>query len=126
MSRHAFRQSLLLVLAGCSLGWSSESRFAVTNNRSEYVHWIDLYDAANRLIDVRAGEAPPYSPRTTCGRCHDYEAIVRGHHFNAMQSPSATDPPGEPWIWTDERTGTQLPLSYRDWPGTYNPNAARN
>ncbi|NOX54305.1 MAG: hypothetical protein GXP27_07655, partial [Planctomycetes bacterium] len=29
--------------------------------------------------------------------------------------------PGEPWIWTDLRTGTQLPLSYRSWPGTYRP-----
>ncbi len=125
MPRQVFRRSLLLVLAGCSLGWSAESRFAVTNSRSEYVHWIDLYDAANRRIDVQAGEAAPYSPRTTCGRCHDYEAILRGHHFNAMNSPSETDPPGEPWIWTDERTGTQLPLSYRDWAGTYNPNALK-
>lgn len=29
--------------------------------------------------------------------------------------------PGEPWIWTDARTGTQLPLSYRDWKGRFNP-----
>jgi hypothetical protein len=28
---------------------------------------------------------------------------------------------GEPWIWTDERTGTQIPLSYRGWMGTYDP-----
>jgi hypothetical protein len=31
--------------------------------------------------------------------------------------------PGEPWIWTDTRTGTQIPLSYRGWQGTYDPRA---
>ncbi|RDV80516.1 hypothetical protein [Ammonifex thiophilus] len=23
----------------------------------------------------------PYSPRQTCGACHDYEAITKGYHF---------------------------------------------
>jgi hypothetical protein len=29
--------------------------------------------------------------------------------------------PGEPWIWSDPKTGTVLPLSYRTWPGSYAP-----
>ena len=122
MSRPAVGLPVLLSLALAGTAFAAESRFAVTNSRSEYVHWIELYDAANRIIDVTQGSAAPYSPRTTCGRCHDYEAIVKGHHFNAMSQSSAAGRPGEPWIWTDPRTGTQLPLSYRDWPATYNPN----
>ena len=97
------------------------SRFAVTNSRSEYSHWIDLYDANNRRIDPTDPDAAPYSPMTTCGRCHDYESIASGHHVNAMHSSLPSGRPGEPWLWTDERTGTQIPLSYRRWEGTYHP-----
>jgi len=85
------------------------------------VHWIDLYDANNRKIDVTDPDAAPYSPVKTCGRCHDYKAITHGHHFNAVDKLAAPGRPGEPWIWTDTRTGTQIPLSYRGWKGTYNP-----
>lgn len=113
----------LLVTIVC-LGTASsaaETRFAQTNSRSQYVHWIDLYDANHHRIDPTDPKAPPYSPSRTCGRCHDTEAMARGHHFNALQESALPGRPGEPWIWTDTRTGTQLPLSYRKWPGTYDP-----
>ena len=97
---------------------AEESRFAVTYSRSQYVHWIDLYDATDAKIDPSDPNAPPYSPVFTCGRCHDYQAIEHGYHFNAMQKLANAGRPGEAWIWTDTRTGTQLPLSYRGWPGT--------
>ncbi len=120
---------LLLGLCCWSSGlrcWSStargeESRFAMTHSRSQYVHWIDLYDAEGARIDPTAPDAAPYSPVHTCGRCHDYDAITHGHHFNAMAKLANPGRPGEPWIWTDTRTGTQIPLSYRGWPGTYDP-----
>ncbi len=97
------------------------SRFAQTHNRSQYVHWIDLYDANNQRIDPTAPDAAPYSPLTTCRHCHDYQAIASGRHFNAMLDNVPAGPIGEPWIWTDGRTGTQIPLSYRGWKGTYQP-----
>lgn len=122
MSRYARGAALVLWVAGLGAELSaSESRFAETGSRSQYVHWIDLYDANQRRIDPTDPKAGPYSPSRTCGRCHDYEAITRGHHFNAMLESAAPGRPGEPWIWTDTRTGTQLPLSYRRWPGTYDP-----
>ncbi len=92
----------------------------MTHSRSQYVHWIDLYDAQDNRIDPTDPNAAPYSPTYTCGRCHDYAAIAQGHHFNAILG-GAAGRAGEPWIWTDPRTGTQLPLSYRGWEGTYDP-----
>ncbi len=100
---------------------SEESRFAATYSRSQYVHWIELYDAQDQKIDPSDPNAPPYSPVFTCGRCHDYQSMAHGYHFNAMQKTQQAGRPGEAWIWTDTRTGTQLPLSYRGWPGTYDP-----
>ena len=93
-----------------------------------YVHRIDVYDIDNRR--VTADSTRPYSPRNTCGRCHDYDVISHGWHFGAFASGSdGSSPPdaddvddgrrGEPWIWTDARTGTQLPLTYRDWDHAY-------
>lgn len=95
------------------------SRFAHSDSDARYLHYIDLYDASNRKITPDS--TSPYSTLTTCGRCHDYETISHGWHFNAGFPDAHTGRPGEPWIWTDARTGTQLPLSYRTWPHTYHP-----
>ncbi len=122
MSRYAIFSAILLVAIGVTVAAASEdSRFTKTNSRSQYVHWIDLYDAGDKRIDPTAENGPPYSPQFTCGRCHDYRAIVTGHHFNGIDKTTSAGRPGEPWIWTDERTGTQIPLSYRGWMGTYDP-----
>jgi len=42
-----------------------------------------LLDEAGNVIDpVRGVNAEvPYSPRKTCGACHDYEKITQGFHF---------------------------------------------
>jgi hypothetical protein len=126
MARHLTRiglviATLLALHSARPTAGAEESRFAATNSRSQYVHWIDLYDADDVKIDPEAEDARPYSPVYTCGRCHDYKAISHGFHFNAPFSADPKGRNGEPWIWTDTRTGTQIPLSYRNWPGTYNP-----
>ncbi len=100
---------------------TAETRFSQTLSRSGYVHWIELYDAKGDMIDPASPDAAPYSPVHTCGRCHDYEAIRHGYHFSTGQASGDSSRRGEPWVWTDDRTGTQIPLSARGWPGTYDP-----
>ena len=122
MSRYLSLTLLLLAATCLNLASAADgSRFSKTNSRSQYVHWIDLYDAEDKRIDPTDETGPPYSPKFTCGRCHDYKAIVSGHHFNGTDKTVAAGRPGEPWIWTDARTGTQIPLSYRGWMGTHDP-----
>ncbi len=111
--------ALVLLLAVSALAQSS--RYTTTDSRSQYVHWISLYDANKKKIDPDDPNSPPYSPAATCGKCHDYKAMVHGYHFNATDPDADPGRPGEPWIWTDARTGTQIPFSYRGWPGTYKP-----
>ncbi|MFH1718163.1 MAG: cytochrome c3 family protein [Planctomycetota bacterium] len=64
----------------------------------------------------------PFSTRLTCGKCHSYGIIKQGWHFNAAD-PNVADHgrPGQPWIYVDARIATQIPLSYRSWPGTFKP-----
>ena len=63
----------------------------------------------------------PFSTRITCGECHTYDTIKHGWHFNAVDSNIPAGRPGQPWIYFNSKTFTQIPLSYRQWPGTYKP-----
>ena len=92
-----------------------------SDSNARYLHYIDLYDVDNRKITPESTR--PFSSKNTCGRCHDYETIAHGWHFNAFSPDSTDGREGEPWIWTDPKTGTQLPLSYREWSHTYSPDA---
>jgi len=103
----------------CSAQAADASRFAHADSSSRYVHWIDLYDVDNRRITPESTR--PYSPLNTCGRCHDHEVISHGWHFNAFSDTVPAGRTSEPWIWTDERTGTQLPLSYRQHSQMFDP-----
>lgn len=85
------------------------------------VHTIPLYGEDEQLIVPEYKQSLPMSAKVSCGTCHDYEAISKGHHFNAMDASAAAGRPGEPWVWVDEKTGTQIPISSRDWPGSWQP-----
>jgi len=103
----------------------AESGVLQTGSRAPYIHLINLYDRDGKIIDLKTSTTP-YSPATTCGKCHDAEAIAHGWHFNAADPAlkTAAGRPGEPWILADAATGTQLPLSDRGWPGTFTPKSA--
>jgi hypothetical protein len=90
-------------------------------NRTRAVHHIPLYD--ENLIEIRPDDylAMPFSTKMTCGDCHDYEKIGMGWHFDSSLNLTRPGRPGEPWVLADENTGTQLPLSYRGWPGAWRP-----
>ena len=46
---------------------------------------VDLkgYDADGQVVTISPAEnsTVPYSPKQTCGVCHDYAAITSGFHF---------------------------------------------
>ncbi len=62
-----------------------------------------------------------FSTTQSCGACHTYGAISGGWHFNAIDPNADAGRPGQPWIYVDLATATQIPLSYRNWPGTFKP-----
>ena len=115
--------TVALVLLVCGSTRAQSSKFSTTNSRSQYVHWISLYDGNKQEIDPDDPNAQPYSPAATCSKCHDHEVMSHGYHFNAIEPKVDPGRPGESWVWADEKTGTQIPLSYRGWVGTYKPDA---
>ena len=52
-----------------------------------------LYDENGGLINPANGinADKPYSPRQTCGKCHDYEKITSGFHFQQGKDESPND-----------------------------------
>jgi hypothetical protein len=85
------------------------------------VHLIPLVDEEGEKITPDDEPLLPFSMRQTCGLCHNYDKISTGWHFNAAEPNVAPSRPGQPWILVDAGTGTQIPLSYRPWPGTFRP-----
>ena len=117
----------LLVIAIASIAaLASIAVFASSENskwagsRTSPVHRIPLKDELNQIIVPTESSPLPMSARYSCAPCHKYETIQDGWHFNAAAGGPAGRP-GEPWVWLDERTGTQIPLSYRAWKGMWNP-----
>jgi formate dehydrogenase gamma subunit len=93
-----------------------------TGSQATFVHRIQLYDEKGQLIDVKS--KVPYSTKKTCGKCHDYERISTGWHFQAglHEAPATSQPSagevsrlGEPFFLTHPASGTQIPMSYRQW-----------
>ncbi len=118
----------VLVLSGAGAGDDKEPKIGDIGdgNRSQPVHVINLLTEAEEGEEssvIAPDDEPlmPFSPRQTCGECHDYEAISQGWHFNAADPCVEAGLPGEPWILVDLLTATQLPLSYRPWPGAFSP-----
>ncbi len=90
-------------------------------SRSKLVHLIKLIDHDSSGVRLDNQPLMPFSTKQTCGPCHDYEKIRHGWHFSAGDSSVASGRPGHPWIYVDQQSSTQIPLSLRQWPGTFTP-----
>ncbi|NQV32641.1 MAG: hypothetical protein HQ515_08110 [Phycisphaeraceae bacterium] len=102
-------------------------------SESHAVHHIGLYAEDGFQILPGLNDDKPFSTYATCISCHQIESyktfvdgvekehkgIQDGWHFNPTVDPNSAGPVGEPWIYWDCATGTQLPLSDRAWPGTF-------
>ncbi|MGA2323902.1 MAG: cytochrome c3 family protein [Sedimentisphaerales bacterium] len=95
-------------------------------SRSNFVHLIPLLSepvAGKEPDQIHSDADPvlPFSTKQTCGACHSYDKIGAGWHFNAIDPNVNPGRKGQPWIFADPTSATQIPLSYRQWPGTFRP-----
>jgi len=60
-----------------------------------------LYDEEGNIIDPvnDINAEKPYSPKQTCGKCHDYEKITQGFHFQQGKDETATGTFAERYQW---------------------------
>lgn len=62
---------------------------------------FNLLDEKGQIINPVTGENAdkPYSPRKTCGACHDYEKITKGYHFTQGAGENPTSSQAERCQW---------------------------
>jgi hypothetical protein len=89
--------------------------------RARPVHIIPVLDENAEEIAPTDDSAQPLSIKETCGECHSYDKINKGWHFNYLDPNVLPGRAGQPWIYVDQAIGTQIPISYRSWPGTFKP-----
>ena len=91
--------------------------------RTVPVHRLAVRDDAGTTISTSAALPRPISTLQTCGQCHDVDAMKGAHHFrtglDTNDAPSSVTV--EPWFWTDDKTGTAIPLSLHGQEGAYKP-----
>lgn len=61
-----------------------------------------------KIINPLSGENAdqPYSPRQTCGACHDYDKITKGYHFQQGWDRIKDDfNKTKPWVLSDGMLG---------------------
>jgi len=76
---------------------------------------VALLDEDGQRIDPKSENPKPYSPRKTCGSCHDYEAITKAYHFQLGADRVADDygrKIGKPWVSSGGQFGRQQHMSY--------------
>lgn len=81
-------------------------------DRSVYVHRMPLLDENKRILSPDA--KAPFNMETSCDACHSVDEIRQGLHFNMDKSDSSFGRTGEPWIYVDAETGTQIPAVLRN------------
>jgi hypothetical protein len=62
---------------------------------------FNLYDEDGILIDPvhNLNVDKPYSPKQTCGKCHDYDKITQGFHFQQGKDEQATGTFADRYQW---------------------------
>lgn len=101
--------ALVALLAG-SVSWLSYARGqrpepadtpAVSGPGGDVCPPFFLLDESGEIINPVAGinTGRPYSPRQTCGACHDYDLITEGYHFTQGAGEAPTADQKKRFLW---------------------------
>ncbi len=47
---------------------------------------------------------PAYSPKQTCGKCHDYNSITKAYHFREGATPGVNGGVSDTWVSENRKT----------------------
>ena len=62
---------------------------------------IDQLDDSDTVTAVSGAvykRGPAYSPKQTCGKCHDYNSITKAYHFREGSSPGVNGGVSDTWV----------------------------
>lgn len=94
-----------LIISGIWGTFSVKNKVPVTDRelvtQSGVCPPFNLYDEDGNIIDPVNGinADKPYSPKQTCGKCHDYDKITEGFHFQQGKDEMASGTLAERYQW---------------------------
>lgn len=74
---------LTTLLAGTAFAATAAAPSHYDGGKVPPVHRLEARDLLGDSIAPSDPNALPFSTRTTCSLCHDYDTIAKGWHFNA-------------------------------------------
>ena len=115
-----WRTCAAAVMAAAPLALSADHS---NGGRTVPVHRLAPLDAEGDKISPSTSLPEPISQTKTCAQCHDTHLMSGGSHFRTgLDTNDAPESVAvEPWFWTDEKTGTAIPLSLHGQPGAFRP-----
>jgi hypothetical protein len=121
--RGVFAAAILCVLLTAAVRAGEQTKHIehIRGSFFTHVHRLPLKDGEGNVIKPDAEMAPGFSLKKTCGKCHVYDKISAGWHFNAIDPKVEPGRPGQPWFIANEKAATVIPLTYRNWPNTWRP-----
>jgi len=92
----AVRLALLAVAALliAPLGAAKKKVTHVTGSRATYVHRLPLLDAEKGAVATDDDPCMPFVYSNTCTKCHEYDEVRKGWHFNAADPDVDPGRPG--------------------------------
>jgi hypothetical protein len=86
---------------------------------------VTLYDAQGRRIIDQLDDGdtvtavsgavykrgPAYSPKLTCGKCHDYNSITKAYHFREGATPGVNGGVSDTWVSENKNNNLQKYLT---------------
>ena len=66
-------------------------------------------------LPIRVGTKEPWSPRETCGACHDVDAIANGYHFQQGRTTAAGQVQTKDDFFNDGRAFLKSDGMYGKW-----------
>lgn len=104
---------LLLPFAAASCGDSSSGSSSSGSKPAQDHSQIVLRDRLGAPLTVASTE--PYSPRQTCGACHDVDEIANGYHFQQGRTDAFGDIQTKDDFFADGRPWLKSPGMYGKW-----------
>ncbi|MBN2211429.1 MAG: hypothetical protein JW709_08550 [Sedimentisphaerales bacterium] len=120
----SIRVILLLAMVATSKVWGEKMADIPDGDRSIYVHRMPLLDENKRILQPDA--TIPFNMAASCDACHSVDEVRKGLHFNMGNPDDPSGRMGEPWIYVDAETGTQIPAALRRDSANFHPEYVAN
>jgi len=91
-----FLLTLLLALPAVAQAHPAVTLYDAQGQR--IIDQLDDNDTVTAVSGAVYKQGPAYSPKQTCGKCHDYNSITKAYHFREGTNPGPNGGVSDTWV----------------------------